>query len=208
MKQQRFQLLIPLTILLLLNACNYPINSKQDTDARVNTIVASTFQALTHVPQGKTPEPSITNTVVKATVSPQLTSSPSSSPGPTLTSTQTLEPSKTKAATNTPIPEPGTIAGNILGYPYGSLPSLSIVAFGQEPPYNYSYIITNPGSAYYEMTGDYVLPGHYQVVAYDSSNHKGGCSMIVEVTSKKTVICDINNWSGSYPNKPAKVPSP
>jgi hypothetical protein len=128
----------------------------------------------------------------------------------TPTQTMTLTPALTKtlAPTDTPIPKPGTIAGNISGYPYGSLPSLVIVAFGQEPPYNYSYWITASGNTSYSMTSSYLLPGKYQVVAYDSSNHSGGCPVIVTVISDQTVNCDITDWSGEYPAKPSGVPSP
>jgi hypothetical protein len=116
--------------------------------------------------------------------------------------TLTLTPS------NTPIPKPGTIEGGISGYPYGSLQKLAIVAFGQEPPYNYSYWITGTGNTSYSMTSDYLLPGKYQVVAYDSSNHTGGCPVIVTVISDQTVTCNITNWGGGYPAKPSDVPDP
>ena len=73
----------------------------------------------------------------------------------------------TLAPSTTPIPKPGSIAGAISGYPYGSLPGLAIVAFGQDPPYYYSYMITNPGATSYSMSSNYLIPGPFQVVAYD-----------------------------------------
>jgi hypothetical protein len=82
------------------------------------------------------------------------------------------------------------------------------VAFGQEPPYNYSYLITLPGDTAYSMSSKYLLPGKFQVVAYDSSSHSGGCPVIVTVISDQTVTCNITNWGGGYPAKPSGVPSP
>jgi hypothetical protein len=81
------------------------------------------------------------------------------------------------------------------------------VAYGQEPPYNYSYMITG-GGAYFSMSTIYLIPGHFQVVAYDSSGHAGGCTFNVLVISDQTVNCDITNWGGSYRAKPSGVPSP
>jgi hypothetical protein len=114
----------------------------------------------------------------------------------------------TLAPSFTPIPKPGSIAGGISGYPYGSLPSLAIVAFGQDPPYYYSYMITNPGSSSYSMSSSYLIPGQFQVVAYDASGHSGACPSLVTVISDQTVTCDITNWGGGYPPKPSSVPNP
>jgi hypothetical protein len=113
---------------------------------------------------------------------------------------------KTPIPTQTPIPKPGSITGGISGYPYGSIPKLSIVAFGQEPPYNYSYWITASGDTSYSMTSNYLIPGKYQVVAYDSSGHAGGCTTLVDVKSEQSSNCDITDWGGSYPSKPSGVP--
>jgi hypothetical protein len=116
--------------------------------------------------------------------------------------TLTLPPSAT------PIPKPGSIEGAISGYPYGSQPSLAIVAFGQAPPNYYSYMITNPGVSSFSMSSNYLIPGQFQVVAYDASGHSGGCPALVTVISEKTVTCDISNWGGGYPPKPSGVPNP
>jgi hypothetical protein len=110
--------------------------------------------------------------------------------------------------TITPIPKPGTIAGGIHGYPYGGIPRLAIVASEQEPPYNYSYVVTTSGDTYYSISGQYVVPGKWRVVAYDPSGHAGGCTATVTVISEQTVTCDITDWSGSYPAKPSGVPDP
>ena len=134
------------------------------------------------------------------TITPSPTLTPTA--GPSATMTATLAPS------STPIPKPGSIAGGISGYPYGSLPSLAIVAFGQDPPYYYSYMITNPGDNSYSMSSSYLIPGQFQVVAYDASGHSGGCSGLVTVISEQTVTCNITHWGGGYPPKPSKVPNP
>jgi hypothetical protein len=116
--------------------------------------------------------------------------------------TLTLPPS------STPIPKPGSIEGAISGYPYGSQPSLAIVAFGQVPPNYYSYVITNPGAPSFSMSSSYLIPGQFQVVAYDASGHSGGCPAMVTVISEQTVTCNITNWGGGYPPKPSGVPNP
>ncbi len=54
----------------------------------------------------------------------------------------------------------------------------------------------------------YITAGDYQVVAYDSSGHAGGCAGNVKVVTNQTVICDIGNWGGGYPAKPSGVPNP
>jgi hypothetical protein len=114
----------------------------------------------------------------------------------------------TPPPSSTPIPKPGSIEGAISGYPVGSLPSLAIVAYGKDPPYYYSYIITTPGSSSYSMSSDYLIPGMFQVVAYDSSGNSGGCPGLVTVISEQTVTCNITDWAGSYPPKPSSVPNP
>ena len=140
----------------------------------------------------------------------QPTSTQTIAPSPTLTPTigSTATMTLTLAPSATPIPKPGSIAGAISGYPYGSLPSLAIVAFGQDPPYYFSYMITNPGDTSYSMSSSYLIPGRFQIVAYDSSNHTGGCAAIMTVISEQTVTCDITNWGGGYPPKPSSVPNP
>ena len=124
------------------------------------------------------------------------------------TATLTLLPSltPTSEATSTGVPVPGTIEGTISGYPYGFIPQLTIVAYLQESPHNYSYWRPGAGATYYSMTSDYLIPGTYQVVAYDPSGHAGGCTTLVKVKSNETVTCDITDWSGSYRSKPAGVP--
>jgi hypothetical protein len=132
---------------------------------------------------------------------------------PTLTSTVALTPTLmlTQTPSDTPVPKPGALAGGISGYPYGSVPSLAVVAYKQNSS-TYWYVITNPGATSYSMTDSsnkgFVTPGSYQVVAYDSSGNSGGCTTIVTVISEKTVTCDITNWSGGYPAKPSGVPNP
>jgi len=114
-------------------------------------------------------------------------------------------PSPTSSTTDTPEPGYGSIAGNIYNYPYGAIPQLSIVAHEQKPPYHYWYLITGAGNTYYSMDG-YISTGEYQVVAYDPSGHAGGCLTQVQVKNNELVLCDITDWSGSYPAKPAGVP--
>ena len=196
-----------LTFILLISflyACNLrkvgiPGGATSDTVATNVVMTLTAFnQSSREQTQSTSPIPEEpTNTLPAA-------ASPTSTPMVTLIPTMTL----TLAPTNTPIPKPGTIAGGISGYPYGSLPKLAIVAFLQEPPYNYSYWITAAGNTAYSMTSSYLIPGKYQVVAYDSSNHSGGCPVIVTVISEQTVTCDITHWGGGYPAKPSGVPNP
>jgi hypothetical protein len=190
-------------IMLIVSACNMPQNGTASaTPDPLATMVAST---LTAVRQRTLNFPT-------ATV-PTATATDTFPPTLTYTSTITLEPSltftltRTIAPSKTPIPKPGTIAGSIYGYPYGSLPGLAIVAYQQEPPYNYSYWITG-GETYYSMTSQYLIPGKYLVVAYDGDGNSGGCPTLVTVKSEETSTCDISDWSGSYPAKPVGVPSP
>ena len=225
MKTNYSRLSVALLLILTLAACNLPKGGGTTPSSdNVITIAALTMQALTQsAQQSHLPSPGSTtripSTIIRTpnllatgtvgpTGSPTPTKSPTRTAGPSATLTLTLHPTNTSAPTNTPIPDPGTITGNISGYPYGSVPGLTIVAFGQEPPYNYSYWITGAGSTYFAMTSEYLTPGHYQVVAYDASGHAGGCTAIALVVSKQTVNCDITNWGGGYPAKPSGVPSP
>ena len=194
-------------IILLLAACNLPQGDVTAPDhGTVSTKVALTLEALTQ-PVQKTPITSPSTPIME-----QLTNTPTptltGTMGPTNTQTSTPSPTGTTGPTNTPIPLPGSIAGSISGYPYGSVPGLAIVAYGQEPPYNYSYLITGAGETYFEMSSSYLIPAHYQVVAYDSSGRAGGCTFNVLVISNETVNCDITNWGGGYRAKPSGVPSP
>jgi hypothetical protein len=171
---------------LFLVACNVPrLVETADTDqSQIETIVATTAQALTQ----------------HAVTSPQQ---PSSTASDSLSST--ITPTLTPNITDTPEPGFGSISGNIYGYPYGDLPQLAIVAHEQQPPYHYWYLILGVGNSFFSMDG-YVSSGKYQVVAYDSSGHAGGCTSIVEVKNNEMVTCDITNWGGGYPAKPAGVP--
>jgi len=125
--------------------------------------------------------------------------------GPLETPTLGL-PTDTLFPSDTPVPSAGAIDGGIYGYPYGSVPGLVFVAFNQENS-DYWYWIIPAGQSYY-VTDFFIPPGKYQVVAYDASGHKGGCTSIVVVKSAETSGCDITDWGGSYPAKPASVPSP
>lgn len=202
-KPIQFIFLILLTFSL--GACNLPKGSAPP-DGAIPDIVATkvvlTLAAFTRSAPQETPLASPTTVLSTNTATIALT--PTSTPTVTLTPTMTL----TLAPTDTPIPKPGTIEGIISGYPYGSLPKLAIVAFNQEKPTTYSYWITAAGNTSYSMTSEYLLPGKYQVVAYDSGSHSGGCPVLVTVISEQTVTCDITNWSGVYPAKPSGVPGP
>jgi hypothetical protein len=174
-------LMLSLFLVISLAACNMP-QTRPGVDA-VATSVAQTLAAPTQIPQLPLATPNLEQ--------------PTNTPSPTGTS----------GPTETPVPGFGSIAGNLGAYPYGAVPALVIVAFGQEPPYRYWYLLLPAGGAYYSMDG-YITTGKYQVVAYDASGHAGGCTVIVEVLDKKTVTCDILTWSGSYPAKPSGVPNP
>jgi hypothetical protein len=180
--------LIPLFALVLLAACNLP-QSEPGGPPQLDT---------------KTPLPTKTT----APEQTPLDSPTPATPTDTVPPTETHTPTATIPPTITPIPDPGTIEGGVYSYPFGSVPSLAIVAFQQEPPYNYSYIITASGTTYFSISSNYVIPGTWQVVAYDASGHAGGCPSIVTVKSNQTVNCDISDWGGSYPSKPASVPNP
>ncbi len=197
MKMPKIHLLSILAIpAVFLAGCNLPLvaTATLDTDA-IATRVVATLNAL-HTPTGQSlPSPQETATAGI----PTNTTEPSKTPVPSKTSKPT--------ATEKPTPgNPGTIDGGISNYPYGSVPKLSIVAFEQESPYNYSYFITGSGQTSFSMTSSYLIPGTYRVVAYDGSGHAGGCTTIVTVKSDQTSTCDITDWSGSYPPKPSGVP--
>ncbi|HTX92699.1 MAG TPA: hypothetical protein VMC09_15920 [Anaerolineales bacterium] len=179
-------LLSLISVIILLSACNMPQTGGQGSSSGdIETKVAATLIALTQsAPQVPLDTPTL--------ASPKDTDTPLVSP----------------TASVTPIPDPGGIEGNISGYPYGSIPALVIVAYGQEPPYNYSYLILPAGSTSYSMFTTYLIPGKWQVVAYDSSGNSGGCPGLVTVISKQTVTCDITDWAASYRAKPAGVPNP
>jgi hypothetical protein len=196
-----------LIIVILLAACNLPQGGVNGPDSgTVSTKVALTLVALTQSAQ----QVPITSPGSPTSVQPAITQNPtlSGTTAPTFTQIPSLPPTETIGPTNTPLSVPGTIAGSISGYPFGSVPGLAIVAYGQEPPYYYSYMITGAGQTYFEMSTPYLLPGHYQVVAYDSSGHAGGCTFNVLIISNQTVNCDITNWGGSYRAKPSGVPNP
>ncbi len=199
--KKRLAIISTILSVSVLCACNLPEGRNPTglpADA-TSTQIVSTLAALTQSVQ-PTPLASLTLSA-SATVS-----QPTFTPSPTLT--LTLTPALSPTPTITPIPKPGTIAGGIHGYPYGSIPRLAIVASEQEPPYNYSYVVTTSGDTYYSIGGVYVVPGQWRVVAYDPSGHAGGCTATVTVISEQTVTCDITDWSGSYPAKPAGVPDP
>jgi hypothetical protein len=124
---------------------------------------------------------------------------------PTFILPSTITPSLTQGITYTPTPGYGSISGYIIGYPFGNLPQLTIVAFEQQAPYHYWYWINGAGNTYFLMDG-YISSGKYQVVAYDPSSYKGGCPTTLEVKNDEMVTCDITDWGGSYPDKPAGVP--
>jgi hypothetical protein len=194
-------------LIFLLTACNFPQGGTPTTDpGTVATKVAATLGAMTQSAQ-QTP----VNTLPYIPTIPRLnTQTISISPSATFvlvnTPTVTQNPTVTAGPTVSPTPGLGSIAGAIYGYPFGSVPSLAIVAFGQEPPYRYWYLITQGGTSF-SMDG-YITAGNYQVVGYDTSGHAGGCASIVKVVTNQTVNCDIGNWGGGYPAKPSGVPNP
>jgi len=201
------RLAVSLLLVILLAACNLPKGDVTGPDTgAVATKVVLTLAALTRsAQQMPTNSPSSPTSVQPAnTQIPTLTETTV----PTYTQIPTRLPTETPGPTNTPLSAPGTISGSISGYPYGSVPGLAIVAFEQEAPYNRAYVITGAGETYFANSSSYLIPGHYQVVAYDSSGHTGGCTVTVLVISNTTVNCDITNWGGGYPPKPSYVPSP
>lgn len=182
--KKRLNFLFVLFLVSGLAACNLQTGAQPaDSGDALATGIAGTLQALTEQAAPlETPTGSL----------------------PTLTRQATL----TETSEGTLVPEPGSVEGTISGYPYGDMPRLVIVAIGQEPPYNWTYVITNEGETYFNMTSEYMLPGFYQVVAYDSSGHAGGCPGGVTVISEETVTCNITDWGGGYPSKPSGVPNP
>lgn len=200
------RLAVSLLLVSYLTACNLPQGGVTGPETGiVATKVALTLEALTQSAQ-QTPFASPGSPTSVQPANTQIstltgTMVPTYTQIPTRLSTETIGP------TNTPIPGLGTIAGGVYGYPYGSIPSLAIVAFEQEAPYRYWYLLNTPGSTYYSMD-EYITTGNYQVVAYDSSGHAGGCTNNVLVKSNQTVNCDITNWGGGYPAKPSDVPNP
>ena len=209
--RQAFVVIFLFLWILILSACNLPLGGEpaQTPTTSLDQNVVMTLTAISQNQQ-QIPTQSPIPVLPTNTLEPSSTFTPTFTlePSPTFTFTKTGAPTQTKAPTTTPKPEPGTIEGGISGYPYGSLPKLAIVAFQQEPPYNWSYWITAPGSSYFAMTSAYLLPGKWLVVAYDASDNRGGCPTLVTVKSEETVSCNITDWSGSYPAKPSGVPFP
>jgi len=206
-----FELLVSALLTSCLCACNFPgavtpsgVNPGEVATQVVMTLAVFTQSAQPEPLSSPTLEPlsSTTRTQPTNTITVALTPTFTPMLAYMLTQTLTLKP------TDTPLPKPGSIAGAITGYPFGNLPSLAIVAFGQERPYNHSYLITNPGDSSYSMSTIYLIPGQFQVVAYDSSNHSGGCAALITVISEQTVTCDITNWGAGYPPKPSDIPNP
>lgn len=183
-----------LVFCLLLTACNLPGRTAQpgSDPSQLGTDIAATLEVLL--------EPALSQ-------QPLSTPTLESLPSPTLEvqAPPTSAPFPTPDVTLTPEPGFGSISGGILNYPYGALPKITVVAFEQTPPYHYWYWITAAGNTSYSMDG-YVSTGKYQVVAYDPSGHKGGCTTLVQVKNNEMVICNITDWAGSYPDKPAGVP--
>ena len=187
----------------LLAGCNLPQANLPTPDMNeVATRVEATLLSLTQPAQ---PTPLASPQSGERTPLASPTAEPSNTP---LVPTIAASPSPTITLEASLTPQPGTIAGNIVGYPYGSVPKLVIIAYDQHTTYlMYWYWITGAGQTAYSMDG-YVPPSTYQVVAYDASGHSGGCTTLVVVTSGQTANCDITDWSGSYPAKPSKVPNP
>ncbi len=207
MKTNFPRLAVSFALILLLAACNLP-QGTTPTPATgfVATTVAQTLVALTQTAQHSPLASPIAPTLAQptSTETPAIVSTNTAAVSPT--QTPTLKPTDTTGPTASPTPGLGTIAGSISGYPYGSTPSLTIVAFEQETPYHYWYLITG-GGTYYSMDG-YISTGNYQVVAYDAAGHTGGCASSVKVLNSQTVTCNISNWGSGYPAKPSGVPNP
>jgi hypothetical protein len=170
-----------LFLICALSACNLPSGISGDTTDPVATSVAQTLAAL---PAGES------------------TASVENVP-----STDTPEPLPTETPQVTDIPAPGTISGTISGYPYGSQPRLAIVAIGYSTG-NWTYVINVAGDTYFYLVSQYLLPGQYYVVAYDSSGNSGGCPGLVTVVSDETASCTISDWVSWYPDRPSGVPVP
>ena len=175
----------------------------------INPILLVSLLCACNLPQGTvvTPNADSIASQVAATLTQAAQQTPLVSPTthpPTLTSS----PLYTPTITITPIPLPGSLEGIISGYPYGSVPRLIIVAYEQEPPYNYAYVITEAGSTYYFNSTDYLVPGPWLVVAYDASGNSGGCTTIVTIISNQSTNCNINDWASAYPLKKSGIPNP
>jgi hypothetical protein len=179
-------LLLVLGLCIFLISCHVPrpVLGTDTTQNELETMVALTEQAFTMQ-------------AIMTQLQPSFT--PTNPVFPTATFTLTPEVTLTLESGF------GSISGSIIGYPYGDIPRLSIVALSTTALGTYWYWITGMGNTYYSMDG-YVSTGKYQVVAYDSSGHSGGCPTIVEVKNSEMVTCDITNWGGGYPAKPAGVP--
>jgi hypothetical protein len=207
--KRSFALFVSAFLISSLVACNL---TKSGTPQKTNSenVVTRVAMTLTAVGLARPQQTATVSLTASPTVEQPTNTKLAVLSSPTATLTLTLTPTITLTLrpSNTPIPKPGSIEGSISGYPYGSLPKLAIVAFGQEPPYNYSYLITSTGDTFYSMSSNYLIPGKFQLVAYDSNSHKGGCVVIITVISEQTVTCNITNWGGGYPAKPAGVPSP
>lgn len=175
------RLIIALLVLASASACNLPSVGPGGGEDLVSTQVARTLAALT----------------LQAGPPSSDSASPSDTPGQTQTST----PEVTEA------PQPGAITGSVTVYPYGSLPSLAIVAIGQGTG-NYTYVINAAGDTYFFLESQYLMPGQYWVVAYDPSGHAGGCPTLLTVESGQTASCNVTDWTGSYPSRPGGVPAP
>jgi hypothetical protein len=155
---------------LLLAACTLPVPGSTAADDLMATVVAATMQALT--PQATPPPPGATNT-------PQATPDtvPTDVPSPTV---------------------PGSISGNIYGYP-GSGGQLTVMAFNQATGFWY-YVIVQPGVFSFSISD---LPaGRYQVVVYDLDDLRGGTPPTVDVVAGQNTSADVSDWSGSYPPNP------
>jgi hypothetical protein len=196
-----------LFLAILLAGCSLPEANPTADAGLVATKVAATLSAFTQSALHTPNISSVSPTSIQPTIMQATTQVPTMTIGYTSTPTNTPLSTVTIGLTPTPTLGLGTITGSITGYPYGSVPSLAIVAFGQEPPNRYWYWITGTGNTYYSMDG-YITTGHYQVVAYDSSGHAAGCTAIVQVLSNQTVTCDITDWGGGYRAKPSDVPNP
>lgn len=181
-------------ICMILAACNVPMidTNTDEIDSALPTGSVETLQSIGTV------KPSGIET--RTTYLEQQSTHPVETPS---TLTPTLTP--TTDLTATLEPGIGSISGLINNYVFGAIPQLTIVAFEQNPPYHYWYLILGAGNTGYSMD-EYISSGKYQVVAYDQVGHKGGCISIVVVKKNQMATCDITDWTGIYPDKPAGVP--
>jgi len=181
-------LLLIILILAALSACN--LQTAATTAAPnaddVATRVAATLQSLWTPTNPSAPLASPT-AGAPAAAATETSSGPTETSGPTATSSI-----------------PGSISGSVIGYPYGAVPALSFVAFGQDSS-SWFWWANGAGQTSFS-TDNFILPGKYLVVAYDHSGHAGGCPGVITVTSNTDTSCDVSNWAGSFPAKPASVP--